>query len=311
MWWSISEAKRFRRCQRQWYYKNIVASAVSRDPRRREAHRLSQLESLQAWRGNLVDQTITRVLIPALRQNKRITLEQVKRFAMRLFDRQLEYARTHRVDDAHFNGKDAGDAFAALHAFEYDGVISDDAIAEARSEVCKALSNLFMLQEIKAPLRQATQLIAQRALVFAHSDVSVRAVPDLIAFYKEDSPVIIDWKVHTYGLQDAWLQLAVYVLALSRCRPHSDFPVPAKAWEMGQIRILEVQLLKNELREHKLEEEDFERTESYIAESASQITLLRDNRNFGDLKPEEFLVTAYPETCDSCPFRRICWESKS
>lgn len=308
MWWSISEAKRFRRCQRQWYYKNIVANARARDPIRKEAHRLGQLQSLQAWRGSLVDDTITRIVIPALQKNRKVTLDEAKRFAMQLFDRQIDYARKHTCRYTNGNGKDAGDAFAALHPFEYEETVSEQAIEGARSEVCTALNNLFRLEEIKAPLRKASKLIAQRSLAFSHSDVSVRAVPDLIAFYNDEAPLIVDWKVHAFGLQEAWLQLAIYVLALCRCKPHSDFPQLKEPLREQQIRILEVQLLGNEVREYHLEDDDFLRAEAYIAESATQILLLRDEGNFENLRAEDFLVTSYPETCESCPFRRLCWE---
>jgi hypothetical protein len=308
MWWSISEAKRFRRCQRQWYYKNIVANARARDPIRQEAHRLAQLQSLQAWRGSLVDETITRVVIPALQKKRKVTLDEAKRFATQLFDRQIAYARNHRTNNADGSGKNAGDDFAALHPFEYGEAISEQAIEVARSEVFTALSNLFRLDDIKAPLRNASKLIAQRSLAFSHSEVSVRAVPDLIAFYNDEAPLIVDWKVHAFGLQEAWLQLAIYVLALCRCNPHSDFPRLTEPFKEQQVRILEVQLLGNEVREYHLEEDDFLRAEAYIAESATQILLLRDEGNFESLRAEDFLVTSYPETCESCPFRRLCWE---
>ena len=31
MFWSISESRTFRNCQRQWYYKNFLGNAVAKD----------------------------------------------------------------------------------------------------------------------------------------------------------------------------------------------------------------------------------------------------------------------------------------
>ena len=64
------------------------------------------------------------------------------------------------------------------------------------------------MEDLVARLRAADRLITQRSLTFAHADISVRAVPDVIAFKGDEAPAIIDWKVHAFGWRDAWLQLA-------------------------------------------------------------------------------------------------------
>ena len=64
---SINGIRQFRRCQRQWCYDALVASAHAKHGSpRREVHLLSQLQSVAAWRGNIVDHVISRRLIPAL-----------------------------------------------------------------------------------------------------------------------------------------------------------------------------------------------------------------------------------------------------
>lgn len=73
MIWSISESKTFRRCQRQWFFKNIVACATAKkNPIRRRAYLLSKLQSVFAWRGQLVDTVIENYLIPALNSKRRV-----------------------------------------------------------------------------------------------------------------------------------------------------------------------------------------------------------------------------------------------
>ena len=71
MFWSISESRTFKRCQRQWYYKNLLASPTAKDPLRHTAYLLGKLQSISAWRGNLVDAVISETVLPAVRAGRR------------------------------------------------------------------------------------------------------------------------------------------------------------------------------------------------------------------------------------------------
>jgi hypothetical protein len=48
MVWSVSTAKMFDRCQRQWFYKQHFANARSKDETRRKAYLLGKLEKITA-----------------------------------------------------------------------------------------------------------------------------------------------------------------------------------------------------------------------------------------------------------------------
>jgi hypothetical protein len=73
MRWSYSASRNFRQCQRQWYFKNIVASARAKEPLRRRAYLLSKLQSVSAWRGKIVDDVISKTLIPRINRRNAIT----------------------------------------------------------------------------------------------------------------------------------------------------------------------------------------------------------------------------------------------
>ncbi len=307
--WSITESKTFQRCQRQWFYKNILASATARDALRQRAYRLSKLESISAWRGNIVDDTVSNFIIPGLRNGRPPTLEAAKQHALAAFEHQLAFGRAHRLWGA-ASPAQAGKNFAAFHAMEYTGSLAEEEIVVAREEVVRALTNLYGMQEIKSRMKAANYLVAQRALMFRHIDATVRAVPDLIAFYPDQPPLILDWKVHVFGLQEAWLQLAVYALALSRAKPHKDFPATLQGLRETDVRLLEIQLLKNEVREYSLDEDDIERAESYMAESIVNISMATRDLKHPGLTAEEFLVTQYPEVCTRCNFPRLCWKEQ-
>ena len=97
MRWSYSASRSFRQCQRQWFFKNVVASAIAKDPFRKRAYLLSKLQSISAWRGKIVDEVISNSIIPDLNRRNCVTLRDAKNRARRLFDRQLAYARRHPI----------------------------------------------------------------------------------------------------------------------------------------------------------------------------------------------------------------------
>src|SRR5690606_17199236 len=105
--------------------------------------------------------------------------------------------------------------FALFHGMEYGAPPSPDEIDRAWSEIELALRHLYSMDEMRAAMKTADYIIAQRALQYELMDgVTVLAYPDAIAFRPGQPPLIIDWKVHAFGQNDASLQLAIYAIAL-------------------------------------------------------------------------------------------------
>lgn len=227
--------------------------------------------------------------------------------ARRLFDRQLACAKKHELLSDGFSPTKLGSDFAAFHCMEYGGQINEEEVRRAAEEIDQALTNLFAMDQLKELVKSAALLVPQRPLIFTHSGASVRAVPDLIAFFNSRPPVIVDWKVHFFGIDEAWLQLAAYSLALTRCKPHRDFPTKLKEYTATEIELVEVQLLKNQVRRFTLQEEELEAAEGYIAESVTEMLLSVAGRKAQQLSPEDFSVARFAATCQSCAFKGVCW----
>ena len=308
MWWSYSASRSLRRCQRQWFFKNVMASATAKDPSRRQASLLGKLQSISAWRGSIVDKVISKTLIPNLNRGISINLSKAINCARRLFDRQLAYAQRHPITDVDLKVSNEGEDFAVFHVMQYEGEIPEHDIELAWRDVETALTNLFSLENLKHLLKSSNRIISQRSLHFELMDnVQVRATPDVIVFHDNVAPTIIDWKVHTFGTHDAWLQLAIYAIALSRCNPHSDFPIGFKTHPQ-EITLYEVQLLTKIVRKHSIKEEQIIDAEEYMLSSAYEIACLTEGKKYTDLDAKDFKVAWYADTCQRCAFRAICWE---
>ena len=191
---------------------------------------------------------------------------------------------------------------------EYEDELPQHEIERAWCEIETALVNLFSMDDIKYILKLSDYIVSQRALQFTLMDgVTVLAYPDVIAFRGDAPPAIIDWKVHAFGANDAWLQLAIYAIALSRCNPHRDFPDGFEI-QPQELGLYEVQLLTNVVRKHSLEEEQIVEAEEYMISSAYEMVCLTDGGKYVDLSVADFQTAVYPEACQRCAFRAICWE---
>jgi CRISPR/Cas system-associated exonuclease Cas4 (RecB family) len=301
--WSYSGSRAFRRCQRQWFFQTKFGHHRAKDPLRKEAYLLSKLQSLDAWRGSLVDEVITKNIVPIVKRPRSFNLEAVLKEAERCFHEQLDFALKNRIRE---NDAKPSQALAAFHAIEYGEEITSNDIERAWKDVKTSLTNLLNMEALLAKLRQASHLVSQRSLTFKHfKGESVRAVPDLIAFYRQAPPLIVDWKVNTFGTQDHRGQLSVYAVALARCTIHSDFPDKLQQYEATDFQLMEAQLLTNQLREYRLSQSDVDYVDDYIVSTS---TLMNLTNNKKGLLPSDFLSTIYPDNCSRCAFRRLCWE---
>lgn len=308
MVWSFSSSRMFRKCQRQWFFKNHVANARAKDEFRKEAYYLSKLQSLAAWRGNIVDTVLSDTIIPALNRGQKPRLSSSLQQAHTLFDTQLAFARQRRIREPNMTQERGGTSYAALHAVEYGELIIDDDLLQAWNDIEQALTCFFEMDELAPIFRASSQLIAQRPLSFSYNGTAVRMVPDVIVFYPNQPPTLIDWKVHTFGMQNYRLQLASYAIALTQCKPHSDFPRTLSKYSAHQVDLLEVQLLTKVLRQYVLNETDVESVYSYIARTAREMALALNGETQKTLSPFDFPVALDPDECQRCPFRSLCWE---
>ena len=313
MRWSVSKAKQFQRCQRQWYYKEIVGRhSAPAGSIRREIYLLGLLKSISQWRGDIVDNVLTRAFLTWNKHRVRLDPEKIIFNARRLFDEQLAVAREHHLHKPGLTPS-KWENFVVFRGMEYDKSIPQDELDTAWQEIEQAIRNLFEMRPVAEAMQGANALVAQRSLQFQHSGMNVMAKPDLVVFSKERPPVIIDWKVHVFGVQEAWLQLGIYALALSRAKPHKDFPQDCCSWSPTDIKLLEVQLLKQDLREYQLSKTDVTRLENHITttthEMLSAVGSVKPNHD--DLIPEDFTVTHYPTTCEHCSYKRVCWKGEA
>lgn len=261
------------------------------------------MEGIQAWRGNIVDKTLSDYIIPSIQWRKPRSLAEARLVAQKMFREQKEQ-RLNGVTNDNDTSREGG-----FFEIEYGLPLTDAMFEQALADIDLALQNFYKNEPLWELLRHAERLIPQRPLSFKHGDVSIRVIPDLIIFRAPQAPVVLDWKVNTRPLRDYWLQLVTGAIALTRCKPHRDWPEGAAIKPVHEIQLLEVQLLVGDVRAHTLSEADVMDAEDFITVSAMEMELAgADDPTLGR-KPEDYPVAWDSWACQNCLFKKMCWET--
>jgi len=312
MKWSYSMSRIFKRCPRKWYFSQFVSNINSKDPFRNEAFYAKQLKSIYAWRGGIVDTVIEKKIVPALNAKNLPSLERILSYSMDLLERQLEFGVKQKYKEANLTKSNIGADYCAFYDLEYNGCLDDKLVEQAKNDVKVSLENLMNSELIKKIVQDNQYVIAQRSISFPLEDITVNCTPDMIVFFEEKPPLIIDWKVHAFAITDYWLQLGIYSLALSKSNIHRDFPDEIEKFirDPTQIQIIEYQLLKNTVREHKISNENVGDILDYIYQTGSDMFRFIIGRRVSQTNINDIPTTLSPERCGRCNFKKMCWTER-
>jgi hypothetical protein len=307
MKWSYSKSRIFSSCQRKWYYQDIVAHHSAKDESRREAFLLKQLRSIYAWRGSVVDSIIEKQIIPRIIRRAPIKEEEILELADDLVQKQVEFGRNNKHLERGLTKSSAGDAYSAFYEIEYGDGLPEEGLTKAIDDIHTALKILIRSKILQDIIQQRPYMITQRTIQYDLLNSKIIAVPDLILFYNGKPPTIIDWKV-SISYADYWKQLAIYAISLSNVNPHSDFKDKSKLLEdPTKFTLIEYQLLRDEPRRYTLNDEDRVIIENHIIDSVIQMERLADGEKYGEIDISRLETARFPETCQRCQFRKICW----
>lgn len=299
MKWSFSSHKAFRRCQRQWFFKNILANSIAKDPQRREAHRLSRLVTVWSWRGRVVDSILSNAVIPQLARGRGISLDAALQQARNAFDQEKPHESN---PDREYN-----ETPVRFVEMEHGLGLPASTLTKAWADIEASIRSFYANKVLIESIARAQYVCTQRPLSFNHDDATVSAVPDVICFYANEPPFIIDWKVNTAPIHDFWLQLAIYAIALTRCNSHKDWPVPHAGLEPTTMKLAEVQLLTDAVRTHTVTDDDVDEITELIYWSFNEMMLACGGKpNAKGLRAQDFLTAFNPSSCRICAFQKLC-----
>jgi PD-(D/E)XK nuclease superfamily protein len=297
--WSFSTHQIMRRCQRQLAFSSLIASPVARDSFRQEAYVLKQLQELPAWAGNAVHRILATDFLIALRGRRALDAAALAGHATDLARSRFAFSAARRYRDPGVTKAAAGEQYSALFEHEYGREVTPEVLQDTIDLMARCFFQLASQSEFLEDLYRGFGYIAEFALTFPLDEAVVRAVPDLVFVRPDGGPTVIDWKVGNSDSSDYSRQMLVNALAVLRSRRW-----PAARPE--DIRLYEVNLVKNHIREHPITSTRLDEAEDFIFRSLSELKDLIGGRLGDEVVLDDFGVAARPGTCAHCAFNRLC-----
>lgn len=306
MTFSYSSWRTYQKCQRMWLYASEIKSPRAKNDRRKKIAILSNLQSIDAWRGEIVDFTISNFIVRELNKGFCPTLDDAIEYARKISRKRYNFAKEKRYWESNMVKSRHQEEYAALFGFEFDTGLTNEDFKKAWQEIEASLVNFFNFEELIEMLEDGdNRLLAQRPLHLNINGFKVKGIPDLIVLNEYAPPHIIDWKVHYSGNKTYNEQLLIYALALSNSS-HKDFPKYFYEFPVTEYQLSEFQLLTNEHRKYPVTEEYIEEIESFLVDGTYQLHLAGGGVDYADIQMEDFEVASNPETCITCPYHKIC-----
>jgi hypothetical protein len=304
--WSISNVNMLRRCQRQYYFANIMAHHSFSNPLRRRAYELKQMKNLKMWRGSIVEKAIERRVINHLNEGLPVYRKEVISEAFKLAERQLEFSAKQLYKDKSLTKNQVGDDYCILDKHKLDSPFEQGELEGIYADIEKSINNFFdtcfadgtyILDFISAANWRKPNLMS---IKFEFEKISVTPQIDLL-LYKDNKPVVIDWKVSNAESSDYARQLFVCGIAIKDQNARKG-----RKFNFNDIELYEINLLKSTVKQHHLNREKVNETIDYIYQTAGDIDLLVKGINFDEVAIEEFELTENEGSCAMCNFQPLC-----
>ena len=234
--WSFSTDKLFRRCQRQFYFREIAAHHSQKESWRREAFVLKQLKTLELWRGTVIHEGIQHYVVPALKKGDALDWGLLTQQTIQRAKAQLVFSEQKRYREAGIS-KTKHEDFCALVPHESGTGVSGEEFEAVCNEIRMAFQRLEGLTDIWRPLSGRKDCEAEKQIWVEFDDVNIMVQIDLLFARSLGHPTIIDWKSYELGGDtDARLQTVLYGWALWKSKLFDDLHSPEN------IELLECQV---------------------------------------------------------------------
>jgi len=299
--WSLSRDRVLRECARKYWFTHYgMWGGWDRhaDPRTREIYVLKNLKSRQMWAGTVVHDAIGRSIRLLRNGQEVLPAEEIIRITLARMRADWAASRlgTNREDPKRTPG---------LLEHEYELPVSGAQWRDAADRVAVCLRNFYaspFFDRLKAlPPGRWLEAEDLRSFDLPLDDGAVRVWVQMdAAFRDEDGGIVIaDWKTGRSrdSADDHRAQLTCYALYALRA-----FGVPVE-----RVRLVEFNLLANEIIHHRVSAMDIEAARAFIQGSVRDMRTLLVDPDENLALEEDFARTADPAPCRRCPFLRVCW----
>jgi hypothetical protein len=293
--WSISAHNTVRRCQRQFFFKYLMAWHNAKDSDRREAYLLNQLRGLEEWRGHVVHLALEHYFVPLLKEGKMLSCEALTAETLQLAERQFLFSQR---GDYKRTGSDKKELdYLALREHEYGIAIPNDRLEAIYQQIRRCYEFLYSQTQFLDFLQRADWYESEPSLDFYLDEQRIIAKLDLVVRYRGSKLCIIDWKVGDSQTSDYSRQLQLYAMAALKKWP---------GFKVEDLLLVEANLLQQEIKKHPIDADGLLEIEDFIFRSLSDIKALTANRPYPEQDLSDYDFANSPGSCHFCKFERLC-----
>src|SRR5713101_2167013 len=178
--WSFSTDRRIRRCQRKFFFGSVAAWHNAKDPFRRESFLLSQVKSMDAWRGNLVHAAIQSFVVPSWQSRQVVSWEQVIHEARNLGARQFAFSEKRRFRENGMSKSKAKEEYCALFGHEFGCAPTQEELNATLDSVERSLRNLAGLEDFLKHVGGRNFYRPETTVSAEYNGVRIQGVIDLV-----------------------------------------------------------------------------------------------------------------------------------
>ena len=296
---SLSAHRCMRKCQRQFYFRYLLASHSAHDPLRHEAFILKQLTGTEAWAGNLVHQCLEQIVAPNLTVGKSLDWVRATEETIQRMHRQFAFSQARRYREPGI-AKSREPDYCALLIHENDRESSSEALSKVEETVRQAFSNLAGMTELWSRLSGHRNYRAEDEFWIKFEGETIRVKLDLHCVHRAGHPIIVDWKCYrSMGGSDAAPQLNLYAWALLQ---QSNW----KQFDASSVELLEVMPLSGEVKRHPFDATHLLEVDDLLFEALSEIRRVFGKGKHDDVDVADLAYANSPGTCYFCPYIGMC-----
>jgi CRISPR/Cas system-associated exonuclease Cas4 (RecB family) len=284
------------------FFANLAAWHNAKDPLRRESFLLSQVKTMDAWRGNLVHHAIEAYVVPALQARQTVSWDQVIEVARRLGTRQFEFSARRRFREKEMKKSKAGDEYCALFEHEFGPPPTAENLNKTLDSVEHSLQNLAKLEDFLKHVSGRSFYRSETNISADYNGVRIQGVIDLVFSGAYGHYGIVDWKDYSASsTTEARLQMSLYAWLMCQ----------APAWRVSQpenIELWEVNLGLPLAQQYKIDQAAFDELEDFMYRSTENLRRLCSDGTYRATDLENYEYTENPNSCRFCPYQNVCRE---
>lgn len=314
--WSYTKLNASRQCKRKFFFKYMLKTHGRKNPLRRKAFELGKMKNLEMWQGSVVDQVMTEIVIPAISEARLLDFDALAEQAVELAKKQFSYSekKLYRLPTPKKKDKTAEQEElepCILDVHELNKPVDEVKVLECYNKIGLAILNIPVIRMPGSNMLLLDFLKASKPLIpnvqswdFKIEGIRVNPQIDLVG-YHNFQPFVIDWKVSESLSSDYYKQLAICGMTVYFKRMAKVESEGKSAYAFEDIKLYKVNLLKAEVEEYLLTEEDVNNIIDDVNLTGGDIEAMEDKK-WNEVDMASLPCTENEVNCRFCNFKSLC-----